>query len=105
MYETKAKDLKKHLEKALSAKEVTHAYLVDYAVHLFIVVGQKTTHYLYIKNDKTNEIIGQFNKFAIQPLNAANRERRYFLDKHGIQTVDEEFDSFFRSRYGVGNKK
>jgi hypothetical protein len=105
MYETKAKDVKKHLQNALSAKEVTHAYLVDYAVHLFIVVGQKTTHYLYIKNDKTNEIINQFNKFAIQPLNAANEERRYFLDKHGIQTVDEEFDSFFRSRYSVRNKE
>ena len=39
MYETKAKDVKKHLQNALSAKEVTHAYLVDYAVHLFIRCG------------------------------------------------------------------
>jgi hypothetical protein len=103
MYETKAKELKEHLEKALSATEVTHAYLKDYAVHLFIVVGKKTTHYLYVKNDRTNEMIQQLNNFAIQPLNAAHEETRYYLDKNGIQIVDEEFDSFFRSRFDFGS--
>ena len=103
MYETKAKDLKKYLEKALPAKEVTHAYLKDYAVHLFIVVGRNTTHYVYIRNDKTNEMINQLNNFAIQSLNAAHEEKRYYLDRNGIQMVDEEFDQFFRSRFGFGS--
>ena len=105
MYEKKAEDIKKHLQKALTAKEVTHAYLADYTVHLFIIVGQKTTHYLYIMNDKTNEIINQLNKFAIQPLNAAREEKRYYLDKHGIEKLDEEFDSFFYAKYGVRKKE
>lgn len=100
MYEFKAEDLKKHLQQALSAQEVTHAYLQEYEVHLFIIVGRNTSDYLYIKNDRTEEMISQINQFAIKPLKMANEEKRYYLDKEGIQIVDEEFDTFIRARQG-----
>ncbi len=100
MYEIRGEDLKKYLQKALSAAEVTHAYLADYLVHLFIVIGKNTNHYLYIKDDKTPEIINQIDKYAVRPLNAADKEKRYFLDKDGLQIVDEDFDTFYRMRFG-----
>ncbi len=100
MYEFKAEDLKKHLEQMLSPAEVTHAYFEEYGVHLLIIYGRKTTDYLYIKNDRIEEMIDQINKFAIEPLKKASEEKRYYLDKKGIQIVDEEFDTFIRARQG-----